>query len=306
VCGYFNEVKIRPKRSDKLDSNIEIDSIDKQIIDGLIAGKTQKQLASKTGKTPACICKRVSALVKSNILIKKSRFVHELNPNLKSDEFSAVQVHKAQVKITITGNMNAYKRFFDEVKGNRVKLENWIKKIIIINNIKFQLNPKSMIFWVTAVGRDVNSAMDNLRFKSVEITRYFEEKHGFKCAFPEFKFATGKQKLHYTPVIINRSEFDLMAETWYSDNSHPGLFETIRAGTADRIKRNLSIDLESRLGKLDEKINNRDEIKPVLDDLKSEIKGLTATFTDFINVMKSMISTNEINNTIKTNQTMVI
>lgn len=186
-------------------------------------------MAKTLGISNSAVQKRLDKLVNLNIIIKvlsRPRF-YDINPSfddyleLSKKATLGIIIHKFEFKCEITGNETEFENLRNQ-SNVLAEINNWTRKYFKENNVNFILNLHCIQFHCTGYGKDIKTAFDNAREKSVEIWQHLKSKYSLKLSFPQ-------SQENITPHIglgtFRPDQEQELLKIW-NDRSDPDLLET--------------------------------------------------------------------------------
>lgn len=251
---------------------------------------TQKELSRTLNRSPSTISRHLKIIENLNLVKAiSSGGVKTYELITKPENVKAITAHKIQVKCDIlSGSINP--KTFKEIQ-----MKNWIKKQFKINYVTFELNSdKSVVFWITGAGKDVDEALNNAKEKGIEIKNYLEQKYSSRLSFPEFKFETGNQNPHYVPIKTTENDLEELQKVW-CDKSHDGSIETDGKEFANDVVKAIP-DIQQLKQDVSELKNNGNGQNGVSSEVKEELDKFRSQMTQFQNNISAQMSefTNQI------------
>lgn len=218
---------------------IQLDPRDHEIITLASAGVPQVAMAKQLGISQPSVFKRVERLVKSGILVKVNSRprAYCVSPTFTSltgspsEKVPRVETHDLRVKLVVKGNHAEFEAFRAACKDQN-QMENWTKKYLHLNGVKFEISTQSIIFHVTGMGRNAQDSLDNAKDKAINVRDFLQQKFNLKLEFPVFP----NVKPHHVPIPVSKEQYEQLRDVnLWSDKSHPGLLETDDPAVADAI-----------------------------------------------------------------------
>lgn len=207
-----------------------LDQLDQLVVQLVQQQKSQVEIAQLAGVHKSTICRRVARLVQNGILGNRGTYprYYTVSKILQASPppatLNATTAHSLQVKCPIVGGTIP-----PPPSARKSRMHNWAAFYLQENNLTITVTTKSVVFWMSGSGITPDDAINNAKYKAMQVREYLQDTYNCQLGAPDFKWETGFQDADLIPITTTPEHLEVLKTIW-SDDSDPACIEASLKG----------------------------------------------------------------------------